>query len=436
MPLLSLAMIVKDEERFLKHCLESVRDLVDEIVIVDTGSSDATVAIAHGFGARVFHARWQDDFAAARNEALSHCLGDWVLILDADEALDALDHPRVRAACAQEAVPAWRLTLRNYVPSGTMCNLDQAAQPNRSPYREGAAQAQYADTEAIRLCRRLPGLAFKGRVHELLAPYFLERHLPMERLDAVVHHYGKTLPARELGKAAYYLALAQKDAEAAPQDYQAQFNLLNAALGAEDWAQVLAAGAACRRLLPGFAEPLVLLGLGMAHQHQGEPAEALADLEELLAAYPDHGMGLVRSALSLAVLGRFGEAKAALERATAVAPGFALAWLNLSEIQTQTGEGEDARLTLLRGLKAGPGEGSLWEALVRLDLQLQRIDLALLDAQAAIEAQPQGGQGLWHRLVATDLLRQGRSGEARSLVRLGLEAFPGDAELERLFRLI
>lgn len=80
-------MIVRNEERCLARCLDSVRDVVDEMVVVDTGSTDDTVAIAQAAGAQVHSFTWVDDFSAARNAALEHCTGDWVLILDADEWL-------------------------------------------------------------------------------------------------------------------------------------------------------------------------------------------------------------------------------------------------------------------------------------------------------------------------------------------------------------
>jgi glycosyltransferase involved in cell wall biosynthesis len=82
---LSLAMIVENEARCLARCLGSVREIVDEIVVVDTGSTDDTVKIATRFSAKVAHFDWIDDFAAARNFALDQAGGDWMLVLDADE---------------------------------------------------------------------------------------------------------------------------------------------------------------------------------------------------------------------------------------------------------------------------------------------------------------------------------------------------------------
>jgi tetratricopeptide (TPR) repeat protein len=84
---ISLCMIVKNEEKSLPNCLKSVQDLVTEIVILDTGSTDATGKIAGDFGAKVYHYQWNDDFAMARNEALKYVRGDWILVLDADEFL-------------------------------------------------------------------------------------------------------------------------------------------------------------------------------------------------------------------------------------------------------------------------------------------------------------------------------------------------------------
>ena len=82
---ISLCMIVKDEEEVISRCLETVKDIVDEIIIVDTGSEDNTKSLAHQAGAKVFDFTWVDDFAAAKNFAIEQATGDWILFLDADE---------------------------------------------------------------------------------------------------------------------------------------------------------------------------------------------------------------------------------------------------------------------------------------------------------------------------------------------------------------
>ncbi|BAU62863.1 glycosyl transferase family 2 [Stanieria sp. NIES-3757] len=84
---LSLCAIARNEENALPRCLASVKDVVDEMIVLDTGSTDRTVAIAEEWGAKVYHMKWCDDFAVARNEALKYVCGEWVLVLDADEVL-------------------------------------------------------------------------------------------------------------------------------------------------------------------------------------------------------------------------------------------------------------------------------------------------------------------------------------------------------------
>src|SRR6266508_4617767 len=86
-PKISLCMIAKDEARFIEDCLRAVEGAVDEIVLVDTGSTDGTVDLARPFGVSIYEFPWCDDFAAARNESIRHATGDWILWLDADELL-------------------------------------------------------------------------------------------------------------------------------------------------------------------------------------------------------------------------------------------------------------------------------------------------------------------------------------------------------------
>jgi len=97
---ITCAIIVKNEEKNLPRCLSSVKDLVDDIALLDTGSTDKTVAIAEDFGAKVYHFTWCNNFAMARNYLLQYVIGEWVLVLDADEVLNADIAPHMRSAIA------------------------------------------------------------------------------------------------------------------------------------------------------------------------------------------------------------------------------------------------------------------------------------------------------------------------------------------------
>jgi glycosyltransferase involved in cell wall biosynthesis/FMN phosphatase YigB (HAD superfamily)/predicted Zn-dependent protease len=139
---LSLCLIVKNEERFLARCLQSVHGLAAQIVVVDTGSTDRTVAIAREHGAEVHDFVWGDDFSAARNAALEHATGDWILMLDADEELSADGREKLALALQDPAVMAWRLPL-----------VDVGREAGGFTY-------------VPRLYRNAPGLFYLGRVHE------------------------------------------------------------------------------------------------------------------------------------------------------------------------------------------------------------------------------------------------------------------------------
>jgi len=142
--MLSLSMIVRDEAERLERCLCSVAGFVDEMVLLDTGSSDDTVAIAERCGAVVHHMPWPGDFAPARNAALRHITGDWVLVLDADEVLTEQAKEPLRQLMAD--------------PDLLLINLLR--------HELGAAQAPYSNVS--RLFRRHPAISWSRRYHAMV----------------------------------------------------------------------------------------------------------------------------------------------------------------------------------------------------------------------------------------------------------------------------
>jgi tetratricopeptide (TPR) repeat protein len=119
----ALCTIVKNEERFIRKCLASVQGAVDEIVIVDTGSTDRTVQIAEEMGAKVYHHPWQDSFSEARNFALQFVTSEWVLQLDGDEELERADIPLLREVVKSRQVNSLFVPILNYMPDGSISRL-------------------------------------------------------------------------------------------------------------------------------------------------------------------------------------------------------------------------------------------------------------------------------------------------------------------------
>lgn len=147
-PLISLCMIVKNEADVIARCLESVRDAVDEQIIVDTGSTDGTADIARQAGATVFEREWPHDFAAARNISLDLAKGDWLLVLDADETLETGYGPVIRQLIASHPqADGFFVQIVNYIGIDTK-------------------QAGSSQSSSLRLFRNRPGFRYEGRIHE------------------------------------------------------------------------------------------------------------------------------------------------------------------------------------------------------------------------------------------------------------------------------
>lgn len=126
---ISACLIVKDEEDCLPACLEALVDVVDEIVVYDTGSEDRTIEVARSFGATVILGFWDDNFARARNAALAECHGEWILWIDADEVLRTCDgfHLRQMLAQTRPAIDAWSVAINNAVGAGASSNIKHHA---------------------------------------------------------------------------------------------------------------------------------------------------------------------------------------------------------------------------------------------------------------------------------------------------------------------
>lgn len=128
---ISLCMIVKNEEKVLARCLDSIKDLVDEIIIVDTGSSDATKEIAGKYTDKIYDFEWIDDFAAARNASFSYATKDYIYVADADEVLDEENRKKFRLL--KEAmlpeIDIVQMYYRNQLDNGTAYNFDMEYRP-------------------------------------------------------------------------------------------------------------------------------------------------------------------------------------------------------------------------------------------------------------------------------------------------------------------
>jgi tetratricopeptide (TPR) repeat protein len=227
---LAACLIVRDEEKNLPHCLASLDGLVDEIVVVDTGSSDGTLIVAQEWGATIGNFEWDDHFAHARNHALSLCTAEWVLWIDADERLTPDSVDAVRRAIVRPQFGGYLVEIVNFTG-----DADEASQFVHSH---------------VRLFRRLSGVCFEGRIHEGVTASIEALGLPTATLDgARMLHDGyrpQVLEARN--KIDRSLEMLQKEVQENPQDPFHWFNLANALTVGRRWAEAEQAARMCARL--------------------------------------------------------------------------------------------------------------------------------------------------------------------------------------------
>jgi tetratricopeptide (TPR) repeat protein len=223
---LALSMIVKNGAASLRHCLQSVQGVVDEIVIADTGSSDESMEIAREFGAKLIQIPWEDDFSKAHNLALEPVTSDWVLILDADEELDPDAGTVLPGLMAADDIGGYMVTIRNYLLWRYGQILTGLSKPNDGRMERGRKAASYAEHAGCRLFRRHPGIRFAGRIHESTDQAVIAAGYRLAEATFCIHHFGQLLPAEVTNrKHDYYRELARRKVEEQPDDARAVFEL-------------------------------------------------------------------------------------------------------------------------------------------------------------------------------------------------------------------
>ncbi|QCX34238.1 glycosyltransferase [Caloramator sp. E03] len=219
---ISLCMIVKNEEENIKRCLDSVYDIVDEIIIVDTGSTDRTVEIAKKYNAKIYNFEWNNNFSDARNFSLDMASCDWILIMDADDELERKDKDKLILLTKNENVNAYFLQTLSYV--GEKPGLDIIMNLN------------------IRLIRNKMGYKFYGAIHEQIKPNDMDKN----RKDAIkvenirFYHYGyinKTV--KDKNKRKRNMEIIEKELQREPNNGFMLFNMGSEYYALEDYKKAL-----------------------------------------------------------------------------------------------------------------------------------------------------------------------------------------------------
>lgn len=263
-------MITKNEEDWIENCIRSVAPVICETILVDTGSTDRTVELAQALGARIFHEPWKDDFSAARNISLEHAQGDWILILDADEAIAPGDLEGLQKLTLDRTI-CWEFLQRHYSNDHRMSNYF----PVRGEFPE--MERHYAGFFESNLCRLFPhqeGIHYQGRIHELVEHSIRQigKH-EVRRTEIRIHHYGHTPEVKaKKKKSKLYNPLGVKKITDNPHDWKAYFELgveANVSGRLEEAAQQLAKAS---EMNPGYVPTWTNLGYVLMQLERYEQA--------------------------------------------------------------------------------------------------------------------------------------------------------------------
>lgn len=421
---ISLCMIVKDEEAMIARCLEAARPAVDEIVVIDTGSTDRTVEIAESLGARVLHHEWDGDFSAARNVSFEAATGDWVMYLDADEVLVADDAQRLRALAGRTWREAFFLTEINHT----------------GDLEDGTAITH----DAMRLFRNRPEYRFEGRIHEQIAQS-LPAYLPerQERTTVRVEHFGYLGAVRDTkDKSNRNLELLERQVAEGVDNPFLHFNLGSeyAATGdvvralthfERSWTTVRAAG---RVSSDGYA-PALASRYVHALRNAGRLADVMAVGDEVLEIFPGFTDVVLEQALAAVAGGDGDRAEALLRRclqmgdgpsrySATVGCGTYRALVVLADVLRRRGAVEEAEETLRGCLREHPGFLAAVDPYASLML---RRGVPAAEVVSTVHALVADSSPSVRFLLAVSLSEAGAVAEAEAELRAVVEAQPANA---------
>lgn len=313
---ISLCMIAKNEEQLIAQAILSVLPVVNEVILVDTGSSDKTVEIADSLGAKVFHLPWQDDFSAPRNLSLSKAAGDWILVLDADEAIAAEDHDVLKSMTKDPSI-CWEFMQRHYTEDQRLSGFTPLSGQYPS-WEKG--QGGYLESNCVRMFPNGAGISYRGLVHELVEHSIAEinRH-KIIRTEVRIHHYGHTQAVKSRkDKHNIYTRLGEAKVADTPMNWKSYFEL------------------------------------GVEHNNNGRYQESEAALKQAAVMNPQYVECWVNLGYVQCELKKYEQAVESLKIALTVNPRSASAYCNLGVVMLRSGKLEAAENSFRRAIALEP----------------------------------------------------------------------------------
>ncbi len=355
MPTLSLCVVARNEDAFIRRCLASARDLSDDYLVLDTGSTDLTRDIARATGARVVRRRWPGDYAAAFNLMRREARGEWILNLDADEVLDPDAPAQIRALLARPAADAYAVTIRNYAyyPFAQWRPADP-----RDPLSRGAYG--WCPSQTIRLYRNDPRYAYTCPVHHTLVPSIRRAGGRILAAPFTIHHHGLLWRGRCGDKPRHYLQLAERKTREQPENGRAWVERGVVHAECRDWQAALDCFERARGL--GYGAGAWYFSARM-HHRLGADGAAVRALREAQRRHrgddrdPDCDRADLHEYLGFLLerRGRTPAAIASYRRALAARPDSPVAANDLADLYSRCGERQAAAALIEKVIARYPG---------------------------------------------------------------------------------
>lgn len=453
---ISVCMIVRDEEAFVGEALRSVKDLADEMIVVDTGSKDETVLEAKRHGAKVYETPWANDFGAARNAALAHATKEWVLVVDADEVIAAPDKERIRALVREGREAAFVFEQRTYTDASGIPRLTPVAGADTMARGCGA----YFAERQIRLFPNHAAVRYSCEIHESVEGSLLAAGIPMLESGAVIHHYGRVSPSdRVRRKTLAWCERGKEGMGACPGGpsylYEMTAQLLDwgrfddaiahAMTGLDlypgQWEFYNIAGLACLRRgdraealryfrsglrAAGESQSMLANNMGVALMDSDEPAEALRHFERGIELERNNPDILRNAASACALTGGLEEAMEHITRSLAIDPFAAHSHVIHADIRFRMNDFAGATRILdgMRFLSGTPFK--VYLKAIQLHTKMHALEKADAIARRACEEYPDRSDVQYLAGKIAEL--QGDDDRALSLYRRVLAADPDHAD--------
>jgi O-antigen biosynthesis protein len=347
-------MIARNEAHVIEQAISSVASLVDEVIVVDTGSTDDTRSIVTRMGGKLLERPWDDDFSAPRNLSISEAKSDWILVLDADEAIASEQLPKFDELTKLSGA-CFELTQRHYTNDHRLSDF----RPVTGTFPRWERQyLGFFESSLVRFFPNHEGLHYQGRVHELVefSISHLNRHY-IQRAGILLHHYGHT--PEELArknKHSLYGQLGRSKLTDTPNDWK------------------------------GYYE------LGVELNKPESREESVVAFRESLTRNPGYLPTWINLGYVLCELGRLQEAQQVLSRALQLDPASSEAFCNLGVVFMRSTDWKAAERCFRMAVKLNPKYINAYLNLASTLAATRRISEAIFSLEKILELSPRHGR--------------------------------------------